>query len=143
MRKLILILFMCLLVTGALAASGLDEKIKTDKNPFSQILGNISFWLIILIFLPGILGIFSLEGLMEPAQSMVNQILGMIPNIFGAAVIIFVGWFIAKILKDVTTNILVMAGVDKFGSKIGLSENIKINVYWMFWKVSLVILVGC
>ncbi len=69
--------------------------------PISKSLGDIAYWLVFLIFLPGILGALNLGGLLEPIQGMLNKILDFLPNILTAAIIVLVGWFVAKI---VTTN---------------------------------------
>ena len=115
------------IVSSALSASGLDKKVATQEKPISQSLGEIAYWLVFLVFLPAILGVFQLEGLLAPAQSMIDKITGMIPNIMGAAIIIGVGWFIAKILRDLVTNILAIAGVDKIGEKLGINGKTKLS----------------
>ncbi len=84
-------------------------------------LGNIVFWLILLIFLPAILEAFELKGLLGPVQNMVNKVLAMLPNIFGSLVLGFVGWLVAKILRDLVTNILDVSGINALGRKAGLA----------------------
>lgn len=116
-------------VSAALSASGIDERIKTGKKPISQALGEVAFWLIFLIFLPGILGIFELQGLLDPATAMVNEILGMLPNILAAIIIVFVGWFIAKIFREIVTNILVLAGLDNLSEKYGVTDKLKLSKF--------------
>ena len=65
----------------------------------SDVLGNVLYWLIYLLFLPAILGALELKGLLDPVQDMVNEILAMLPNVVAAGIIGVVGWFVAKILK--------------------------------------------
>ena len=84
-------------------------------------MGNIVFWLVLLIFLPAILDAFQLKGLLGPVQNMVSKVLTILPNIFGALVLGFVGWLIAKILRDLVTNILDVSGVNNLGEKAGLT----------------------
>ncbi len=115
------------IVTGTLGATSLDEKVSSEAKPLSETIGEISYWLIFLVFLPGILGVFGLEGLLEPAQTMVDKILGMIPNILGAGVLIFVGWLIARILRDIVTNVLAASGIDNLGEKAGMNEKTKLS----------------
>jgi Conserved TM helix. len=50
-----------------------------------------------------------------------------VPNIFAAAVIGFVGWLLAKVLRGLVTNLLAAAGADKMGSQIGLAEAVKLS----------------
>ncbi len=110
-------------ITKLLEKSRLTEKLaaETEGETLATSLGNIVFWLVLLIFLPAILGTFGLEGLLGPVQNMVNEILAMLPNIFGALVLGFVGWLVARILRDLVTNILDVSGVNALGRKAGLT----------------------
>ncbi|MFT5426372.1 MAG: hypothetical protein ACI9ZT_001313 [Gammaproteobacteria bacterium] len=78
-------------------------------------------------FLPAILGAFQLGGLLDPVQSMVDKVLNIIPNIVAAAVIGAVGWFVAKILRDLSTNLLSAAGIDGLGQKAGLKGDVSLS----------------
>ncbi|MGH8678543.1 MAG: mechanosensitive ion channel, partial [Burkholderiales bacterium] len=62
-----------------------------------------------------------------PVQGMLDKTLAMIPNIFAAIVIGFVGWLIAKVLRGLVTNLLAAAGADKIGGSVGLSETVRIS----------------
>ncbi|MEN8194078.1 MAG: mechanosensitive ion channel [Bacteroidota bacterium] len=114
-----------LIVTG-LNALKVDEKVgeKTDaKNvSISKSLGDIAYWLVFLIFLPGILGALNLGGLLEPIQGMLNKILDFLPNILTAAIILIVGWFVAKIVRQIIISLLNAVGLDKLGEKVGISN---------------------
>jgi hypothetical protein len=110
------------LATGALGATRLDERVSTaaGMRPVSESLGNVLFWLVLLLFLPAILGALELRGLLDPVQGMVDQILAMLPNLLAAAAIGVVGWFVARILRDLVTNLLAAAGADALGERAGL-----------------------
>jgi hypothetical protein len=117
------------LVARALAASKIGEKLSHEAGmePMSKTVANVLFWLVILLFVPSILAAFDLRGLLEPVQGMLAKLLDMVPNIFGAAVIGFVGWLVARVLRGLVTNLLAAAGVDKMGSKIGLADAVKLS----------------
>ena len=132
----VLTLVAWLLATGvriiagkALSSTSLDEKLSAEAGmtPVSGNIVNVLFWFVILLFLPAILGAFQLQGLLEPVESMVNKILNMLPNILGAAVIGFVGWLVAKILRDLVSNLLSAAGADKIGEKAGLQGTVSVS----------------
>ncbi len=117
------------LVGRALAASALGERLSKEAGmePMSKTVANVLFWLVILLFMPSILAAFELRGLLEPVQGMLGKLLDMVPNVFGAAVIGFVGWLVAKVLRGLVTNLLAAAGADKMGSQIGLAEAVKLS----------------
>jgi len=117
------------LVSKGLAATTLDERISKEAGmePMSRTVANVLFWLVILLFVPSILAAFDLRGLLEPVQGMLAKLLDMVPNVFAAAVIGFVGWLLAKVLRGLVTNLLAAAGADKMGSQIGLAEAVKLS----------------
>jgi len=117
------------LVTKGLQATTLDEKLSADAGmrPISDNLGNVIFWLIVLLFLPAILGALEIEGLLGPVQAMVNEMLGMLPNVFGAVLIGVVGWFLAKIVRGLVSNLLTAAGTDRLGERVGLRGTMSLS----------------
>jgi len=117
------------IVNRALAATSLDEKLSKEAGmePMSRTAANVLFWLVILLFVPSILAAYDLRGLLEPVQAMLSKLLDMVPNVFGAAVIGFVGWLVAKVLRGLVTNLLAAAGADKMGNQIGLADAVKLS----------------
>ena len=116
-------------VNRGLAATSLDDKLSKEAGmePMSRTVSNVLFWLVILLFVPSILAAYDLRGLLEPVQAMLSKLLAMVPNVFGAAVIGFVGWLVAKVMRGLVTNILAAAGADKMGSQIGLADSVKLS----------------
>lgn len=118
-----------LMTTKALSQTTLDEKLSKEAGmqPMSNNLGNMLFWIILLLFIPAILKQFGLEGMLYPIQGMVDKFLSMIPNIFGAAVMAFVGFVVAKVLRGLVSNILATSGVDNLSGSVGIQGSIKIS----------------
>jgi Conserved TM helix len=88
----------------------------------SETLGNALYWFVFLFFLPGILGVLDLQGPLAPVQNLLNDILSALPNIFKAIMIGIVGWFVARIVRELVTNLLAAAGTEKLATKIGLNR---------------------
>lgn len=125
------------LVFNALKKTSLDERLspKTASDAFKDELAetsppapamskNISettYWLILFLFLPAILGALNLEGILGPIQGMIDKTLAFLPNLIAAAAIAVVGWFIAKLVQQIATNLLAAAGVDNLSEKVGLA----------------------
>ncbi|MFW5432017.1 MAG: mechanosensitive ion channel [Methylophilaceae bacterium] len=112
------------MATKALATTKLDERLSADAHmqPMSNNVGNMLFWIIILMFLPALLSAFELNGLLAPVQGMVDKFLAMVPNIFAGGVIALVGWIVAKILSGLVTNILATSGIDNVTKKAGIKD---------------------
>jgi hypothetical protein len=99
--------------------AGLDEK---KRPPMSAALANAVYWLVFLLFLPAVLGLLALEGLLEPVKGMTDKILGFLPHLLAAALIMTVGYFIARIFQRVVTNLLAAVGTDRLGERVGLQQ---------------------
>jgi hypothetical protein len=117
------------IVSRALAATKLDERLGKEagikgekKMPLTKSLGDAIFWLVLLLFLPGVLGSLGMKDLLEPIQGMLNKILDFLPNILTAGIIFVVGWFIARIVQRIVTSLLSAAGAEKLGEKAGLAK---------------------
>ena len=117
------------LISAGLAKTTLDEKIsqEAEMKPISHSIGDVLYWLIILLFLPAILGTLQMDGILVPVQGMVDKILAMLPNIFAAGLIGLVGWFVASILRDLVQNLLGVVGFDSLGEKAGLTGKVSLS----------------
>lgn len=116
--------------TKGISATNLDARFGNEGGGLSSAagsIGNILFYLIILLFLPAILGALQMEGLLAPVRDMVDKILGILPNIFAAGVIGFVGWLVAKILRDIVFNILATTKVDALAVRSGMPVNMRLS----------------
>ena len=117
------------LVIRGLKAAKLDDwltkqaEVETpDASSVSETLGNVVYWLVFLVFLPGIIGVLGVQGLLEPVQGVVDEILRALPRIFEAAIILLIGWIVARIVRQVVTNLLAGAGLDAFGDRWGVQD---------------------
>jgi hypothetical protein len=113
----------------ALKATQWDEKLveHAGMSPLGDNVGHVLFWLVILMFLPAVLGVFQLEGMLDPVRNMVDQTLSMLPNIFAAGVIVTAGWLVAKILRGLVTNLLAAVGADKLGESAGMKGTVEVS----------------
>ncbi len=92
-----------------------------DSMSLSKTISESGYWLVFLLFLPAILGALKIPGILEPIQGMMAQAMEYIPNIVGAGVIFAIGWFVAKIVRQIVTNLLSAAGADRLTEKAGLN----------------------
>jgi len=112
-----------------LALTNVDEKLSAaaGMEPVSHSIGNVVYWLVLLLFLPIVLGTLDLDGLLVPVQTMLTGLLAHLPNVFAAAVIGGVGWLIGRVLRGVVTNLLAASGADRLGTNVGIGEAVKLS----------------
>jgi hypothetical protein len=82
-------------------------------------LGKIVSLLIWLFGLLAILQVFDLGGVMRPVTTLLDTIMGFIPNLIGAGLIFFIGLMVAKILRDLTVTALQTIDFDKWVNRGG------------------------
>ncbi len=82
-------------------------------------LGKIVGLLIWLLGLLAILQVFSLGGVMQPVTTLLDDIMGFIPNMIGAALIFFIGLMVARIVRDLTVTTLQTVDFDKWVNRGG------------------------
>ncbi len=116
-------------VGSAANATGLDRRLSqtADVQPLSQTLGNVLFWFVILLFIPAIVGVLQVEGLMQPLSDMIAAVLAALPNILAAAIIGFIGWLIAKVLSSLVTNLLAAVGADRLTEGSEATEGVQLS----------------
>lgn len=117
------------IIIRVLNASGLARRLSEDidvqprdRVSISQTIGNVVYWLVFLLFLPAILDALNLQGLLEPVQGLVNEILAFLPNLLGAILILVIGWLVARIVRQIVTNLLAGMGVDRFAERTGVTN---------------------
>ena len=112
-------------LTKLLSRTQLDEKLSQDVgvSAVSENISEIVYWLILLLFLPIVLSILGLNGLLYPVQNMVNEAVVYLPNIFMAGIIVFVGYILAKIVRGIVEGLLGSLNVQQQAEKIGLFKS--------------------
>ncbi len=115
------------LVGRLLLATRLDERLggqagvrEEKRPPLSKTIADAVYWLVFLLFLPAVLGALALQGLLEPVKGMTDQILSFLPNLFAAGLILSIGWFVARIVQRIVSNLLAAIGADQLSKRVGL-----------------------
>ena len=137
LKAALILLFAWLIATGLsllIRKSGrtlkVHEKLSkwnlTDnKEQPANVIDNVAkivFYLTLLVFLPAVLGALNLNGIAGPFTGMLESILAFLPKLLAAALILFVGWFVAKIIRDIVTNFLQAIGSEKLTARLGLNR---------------------
>jgi hypothetical protein len=100
----------------------LGDELDPEKASVSKALAEAVYWLVWLVFLVPILEALGLQNLVTPLTNMWNQVAVFLPKLFAAALILVVGWFVAKIVRRIVTGFLAAVGVDRFSDRVGLSK---------------------
>ncbi|KIL49482.1 mechanosensitive ion channel [Jeotgalibacillus soli] len=100
-------------------------KDRTNLHEYVENAGTIVFYVVLLLFLPGILSALGIDAVSEPFSLMLASFLAFIPRLIAALFILLVGWIVAKIVRDIITNFLHAIGTDKLAARLGFSNFLK------------------
>lgn len=130
---------MLALVFSYLARAGViwaGKKAKVDERLGSRLdageavsfsitksVSEITYGLVFLYFLPEILKGIGLEQLSSPITKMFEDVVAFFPRLIVAGIIVFLGWFVAKLVRQTVEGLLVSIGIDNVFKKI-FGENV-------------------
>lgn len=77
--------------------------------------------------LPAVLDALGLQGLLEPVRDLLGEVVGYIPNLGAAGLVLLVGWLGARIVQRVVGSLLEATGIDAFGKRMGLATGVGIG----------------
>jgi hypothetical protein len=104
-----------------------EDTISLERISLSETLANALYWFIFLLFLVPVLDTLGLRQALLPVQSLITEILSILPNILAAILIAVFGWFLANIVRRIVTNLLTTTGIDNLGSRFGLPASTSVQ----------------
>ena len=87
-----------------------------------SLIGDIAFWLILLIGIMLALQPLHMAGVLDPVRQLTLEVFAYIPNLVGAGLIFFVGLIVARIVRRLVEGALLAANADGWLRKTGLAE---------------------
>lgn len=93
-----------------------------EKNSLPTIAGSLSFMLVIIPFTIAALDALKVEAISRPATNMLNKVLESLPNVFTAAAILVVTYYVVRMLAGIVKNILTNTQIDALPAKLGLQN---------------------
>ena len=110
-----------MIVRRSLGALGVDEKLSSaGSDSGTQViktLSDVCYWIIFLCFVPAILGVLGVTGILAPIQDMLSSVLTFLPSVLGAALIFILGLLVANIIRQLVTTFLTNIGLNNFAER--------------------------
>ncbi|WP_424949296.1 mechanosensitive ion channel [Deinococcus sp.] len=132
-----LIIFVVALVVAAVArtvvvrllrAARVDERLTRDPSRptnLSKPAGDIVYFLVLLLFLPAVLANLGLTSMLAPATGLITTLVNALPRVIGAALILYIGLFIARLLRGIVEGLA--SSLDGYGARLGLSGTTRLS----------------
>lgn len=115
------------IVTNLLVAIGCDRlgsrfgiSPASGGQSLSSIIGTVVYVLVLIPIAISALNALKIEAISVPAIEMLSNILNIIPQLFAAAVILFVAYIVGRFVSDLVTSILTSFGFNKLFYWLGL-----------------------
>lgn len=85
--------------------------------------GKVFYYMIWLFFIPGILSQIGLGNIALPITNMFDNFMAFLPKLFGAVIILAIGYFVAKFVKELVQSLLESINIDRWLSKYTQAPN--------------------
>ena len=106
-----------------LTIGDVDNRLRLAPGTLTNSLPMAAFCFLMLLALPAIFGALEMKELSEPIQGMVDQILGFLPNLLSASIIMGIFFLIAKLSSNLVTSLLGPTGFNKLPQHLGLMSD--------------------
>ena len=101
-----------------------DERRESTK----EFIKKTVYFVIFILWMPGFFERLGMNGVASPIISMMNKILSYLPNIVGSILLLIVGLFISKTVKELLIPIFKKLQIDQYLSKIGVDSKNKLSI---------------
>ena len=110
-------------VQKGLVIGDVDNRLRLAPGTLTNSLPLAAFSFLMLLALPAIFGALEMKELSEPIQGMVDQILGFLPSLLSASIILGIFFLIAKLASTLVTSLLRPTGFNKIPQHLGLMSD--------------------
>ena len=94
-----------------------------EKKPaFSATVATVIFWLVMLVGIAGAFEALEITPIAEPLHGAIDHIVGVLPKVGFAALLVLVGWFGGRIARAVLRKVLQGLGFDTLAEKAQLDR---------------------
>ncbi len=85
------------------------------------LLATVVYWLILLFAIVAALDLLQLTLIASPLTSFLSLVVLFIPRLFAAIILLVIGWIIANLIRRIVAELLVAAGIDRVGDRVGMN----------------------
>lgn len=117
-----------------------DAELAQTKASTVNIIGNLAFAVVFLLFLPGALEKLGVTSVTSPIAEMTSKFVGFIPNIIAAVLLVVFGFFLAKLARQLLTLLLRKTPIDNLQKKYGVNADSQSSLSGIIGQIVYVII---
>lgn len=91
-------------------------------RPFSQHAGGVAFWLVMMVGLAGATEALEIAALSGPLSGAIERVIGVVPSIGVAALLVFGGYLLGRVVRVIVGNLLESVGLDRGADRLGVGR---------------------
>jgi len=91
-----------------------EDKVKKGGRSLPESIGNFFFYLILVFALLPFFEALGLNALVDPLKAMFTKALNYVPNLLSAALVLVLGYFLARLCEKLVANFAQAAGVNRY-----------------------------
>ncbi|HFI0638496.1 TPA: mechanosensitive ion channel [Streptococcus suis] len=99
-----------------------QEKLPIDTKQLISVLATVVYVLIFIPILTLALETLGITSISQPIVTILNQVIGILPHVLVALVLIAVGSFVAKLIGNLLENLLETAGINAYSKYLFTKE---------------------
>jgi len=106
-------------------AGGDTERTGGQETSMTNVIAQVFYYLVWVLFLPGIFQLFGLTSVAMPIQNMLNTALAYLPNLIGAIALVAIAIVVGRFIKNLVYNLALSLNIDRWVSKFtGGTDNV-------------------
>lgn len=94
----------------------------SEQNSLPNIAGSLAFLVVIIPTTIAALNALKIEVIARPATNMLNKIMEALPNIFMAAAILIVTYYVVRMIANIIKGLIENTQINQLPAKVGLQE---------------------
>ncbi len=94
----------------------------SEQNSLPNIAGSLAFLVVIIPTIIAALNALKIDVIARPATNMLNKIMEALPNIFMAVAILFVTFYVVRMVANIVKGLLENTQINQMPAKVGLQE---------------------
>ena len=102
------------------ALLGKSDAAEEGRDKTIEFIGKLMYLLVFLLFVPGIFESLGMQEVSSPILNLLNTMWGYLPNILAAVVVLCVGFFIAKLVRELLIPVFNKIKVNRLQEKAGI-----------------------
>lgn len=123
-------------------AKALGKVDPEGKGGLAQFIAKAVYLLVFMLFVPAIFGSLGLSVIFTPVANIFNAIWAYVPNIIAAAIVLVVGFMIAKLVRQLLIPVFDKINVNKLQEKAGIevanSDKLSVTLAYVVYYLILI-----